>query len=131
MCFKGERPLIARSLAALEARLDPAIFFRNSRAQIVNLKWVEKVETGAASNLEITLRSGQTIAASRRQLYCSERSALRAVAHALVRAASPLVAPLKSSATPAFSLDVRPVPLPSPDRQGGDKLQFVNTVKTF
>jgi len=67
VCFKGERPLIARSLAALEARLDPAIFFRTGRAQIVNLKWVEKVETGPAGNLVITLRSGETVAASRRQ----------------------------------------------------------------
>ncbi len=67
ICFKSERPLVSKSLAALEARLDPAIFFRTGRAQIVNLKWVEKVETGPAGNLEITLRSGQTVAASRRQ----------------------------------------------------------------
>jgi two-component system LytT family response regulator len=67
VCFKGERPLIAKSLAALEARLDPAIFFRASRSQIVNLKWIEKVETGPAGNLEITLRPGQTVSASRRQ----------------------------------------------------------------
>ena len=67
VCFKTERPLIARSLAALEARLDPSIFFRTSRAQIVNLKWVEKVETGPAGNLVIPLRSGETVAASRRQ----------------------------------------------------------------
>ena len=67
VCFKGERPLIARSLAALEARLDPSIFFRAGRAQIINLKWVEKVETGPAGNLVITLRSGETVAASRRQ----------------------------------------------------------------
>jgi two-component system LytT family response regulator len=67
ICFKSERPLIAKSLAALEARLDPLIFFRTGRSQIVNLKWVEKVETGPAGNLVITLRSGQTVAASRRQ----------------------------------------------------------------
>jgi two-component system LytT family response regulator len=67
VCFKTERPLIARSLAALEARLDPAIFFRASRAQIVNLKWVDKVETGPAGNLEITLRSGEAVSVSRRQ----------------------------------------------------------------
>jgi two-component system LytT family response regulator len=67
ICFKSERPLIGKSLASLEARLDPSIFFRTSRAQIVNLKWVEKVETAPAGNLEITLRSGQTVAASRRQ----------------------------------------------------------------
>jgi two-component system, LytTR family, response regulator len=67
VCFKSERPLIAKSLAALEARLDPLIFFRTGRSQIVNLKWVEKVETGPAGNLVIALRSGQTVAASRRQ----------------------------------------------------------------
>jgi two-component system, LytTR family, response regulator len=67
ICFKSERPSIAKSLAALEAALDPAIFFRTSRSQIVNLKWIEKVETGPAGNLVITLRTGQTIAASRRQ----------------------------------------------------------------
>lgn len=67
VCFKGERPLIPRSLAALEARLDPSIFFRTGRAQIVNLKWVEKVETGPAGNLVISLRTGETVAASRRQ----------------------------------------------------------------
>jgi len=67
MCFKNERPLIAKSLASLEVTLDPAIFFRTSRGQIVNLKWVEKVETGPAGNLVITLRSGQAVAVSRRQ----------------------------------------------------------------
>jgi len=67
VCFKGERPLIARSLAALETRLDPAMFFRTGRSQIVNLKWVQAVETGPAGNLVITLRSGETVAASRRQ----------------------------------------------------------------
>jgi two-component system LytT family response regulator len=67
ICFKSERPLIAKSLGSLEATLDPAIFFRTSRAQIVNLKWVEKVETGPAGNLVITLRPGQTVAVSRRQ----------------------------------------------------------------
>ncbi len=67
VCFRGERPLISKSLAALETRLDAAIFFRTSRAQIVNLKWVEKVETGPAGNLEITLKPGKTISVSRRQ----------------------------------------------------------------
>ena len=67
VCFKGERPLIARSLAALETRLDPSMFFRTNRGQIVNLKWVESVETGPAGNLVIKLRSGETISASRRQ----------------------------------------------------------------
>jgi two-component system LytT family response regulator len=67
VCFKGEHPLVSRSLAALETRLDPSVFFRTSRAQIVNLKWVQGVEAGPAGNLVITLRSGETVSVSRRQ----------------------------------------------------------------
>ncbi len=67
LCFKKERPLIPRSLAALEARLDAAVFFRANRSQIVNLKWVETVEAGPAGNLIITLRTGDSVPASRRQ----------------------------------------------------------------
>lgn len=67
LCFKKERPLIPRSLAALEARLDAAVFFRANRSQVVNLKWVETVEAGPAGNLIITLRTGDSVPASRRQ----------------------------------------------------------------
>ncbi|MCX6627026.1 MAG: LytTR family DNA-binding domain-containing protein [Candidatus Solibacter sp.] len=41
--FAGELPLIRRSLNALEEQLDPAMFFRAGRKEIVNLKWIEKV----------------------------------------------------------------------------------------
>src|SRR5580704_12126430 len=61
------RPLIPRSLAALEARLDPAVFFRAGRKHIVNLKWIDRVENGVAGNLVVTLKTGQTIEMSRRQ----------------------------------------------------------------
>src|SRR6188508_3086903 len=37
MLWGPERPLLARSLAALEEKLDPKRFFRANRAQIVNL----------------------------------------------------------------------------------------------
>jgi len=65
--FAGERPLIPRSLAALDERLDPAVFFRAGRRHIVNLKWVEQVETGIAGNLLVKLRGGITVEMSRRQ----------------------------------------------------------------
>jgi two-component system, LytTR family, response regulator len=61
------RPLIPRSLATLEARLDPAVFFRAGRKHIVNLKWIDHVENGVAGNLVVTLKTGQTIEMSRRQ----------------------------------------------------------------
>ena len=65
--FGGNKPLIARSLATLEERLDPAAFFRASRQHIVNLKAIERLEPGVADNLVATLRGGHTIELSRRQ----------------------------------------------------------------
>jgi two-component system LytT family response regulator len=65
--FANQRPLIPRSLAALHERLDPAVFFRAGRRHIVNLKWVDRVESGIAGNLLITLRGGTTVEMSRRQ----------------------------------------------------------------
>jgi two-component system, LytTR family, response regulator len=61
------RPLIPRSLTALEQRLDPAMFFRAGRKHIVNLKWIDRVENGVADNLVITLKTGETVEMSRRQ----------------------------------------------------------------
>jgi two-component system LytT family response regulator len=65
--FRNESPLIRRSLNALETQLDPAVFFRAGRKEIVNLKWIEKVDLGVAGGLVATLRSGRTVAMSRRQ----------------------------------------------------------------
>jgi two-component system, LytTR family, response regulator len=42
--FDENRPLIPRTLQALEARLDPALFFRVSRQHIINLRAVRKIE---------------------------------------------------------------------------------------
>jgi two-component system LytT family response regulator len=65
--FANERPLIPRSLAALQERLDPGLFFRAGRKHIVNLKWVERVEPGIGGNLLVILRGGVTVEMSRRQ----------------------------------------------------------------
>jgi len=65
--FGSERPLIRRSLNALEAQLDPAMFFRADRKRIVNLKWIEKVDVGISGGLLVTLRGGTTVEMSRRQ----------------------------------------------------------------
>lgn len=65
--FSGERPLIRRSLNALEEQLDPAMFFRAGRKEIVNLKWIEKVDVSVAGGLVVTLRGGRSIEMSRRQ----------------------------------------------------------------
>ena len=65
--FANQRPLLPRSLAALQERLDPAAFFRAGRRHVINLKWVERVEPAAAGNLLVILRGGTTVEMSRRQ----------------------------------------------------------------
>jgi two-component system LytT family response regulator len=67
LCFGAERPLIRRSLNVMEEQLDPALFFRANRHQIVNLKWINKVDLAIAGGLTVTLRGGRTIEMSRRQ----------------------------------------------------------------
>ena len=65
--FGVHRPLILRSLQALEARLDPAAFFRASRNRIINLRWVAGVDTHVDGSLIVALRDGPTVPVSRRQ----------------------------------------------------------------
>jgi len=65
--FGRERPLVRRSLNALEEQLDPAMFFRAGRKEIVNLKWIEQVDVSVAGGLVVTLRGGRSIEMSRRQ----------------------------------------------------------------
>jgi two-component system LytT family response regulator len=65
--FGDERPLIRRSLNALEEQLDPSMFFRADRKRILNLKWIEKVEVAVSGGLLVTLRGGRTVEMSRRQ----------------------------------------------------------------
>jgi two-component system, LytTR family, response regulator len=67
VCFGSERPLIRRSLNALEEQLDPAVFFRAGRKAMVNLKWIDRVDIGIAGGLLVTLRGGRTVEMSRRQ----------------------------------------------------------------
>ena len=65
--FGSERPLIRRSLNALEEQLDPAIFFRAGRKEILNLKWIDKVDLSVSGGFVVTLRGGRTVEMSRRQ----------------------------------------------------------------
>lgn len=62
-----ERPLLGRSLAALEQKLDPRSFFRANRRQIVNLGLIQHVEPGEGGRLHVQLREGPEVEVSRRQ----------------------------------------------------------------
>ncbi|MFT4094392.1 MAG: response regulator [Niabella sp.] len=65
--FNGHKPLILKSLNALEERLDPKTFFRANRKHIVNLRMVEKIEPYFNNGLLIELKGGEKIEVSRRQ----------------------------------------------------------------
>jgi two-component system, LytTR family, response regulator len=62
-----ERPLLGRSLLALEHKLDPKRFFRANRGQIINLDFIEHVEPGEGGRLHIQMRGGPEVEVSRRQ----------------------------------------------------------------
>ena len=64
----GKRqPLLGRSLATLEQRLDPNRFFRANRSQIINLDFIDQVESGVNGRLHVQLREGPEVEISRRQ----------------------------------------------------------------
>jgi len=65
--FKTNKPLILKSLNALEERLDSKSFFRANRKHIVNLKWIDQVENWFNGGLRLTLLDGTQIEVSRRQ----------------------------------------------------------------
>jgi two-component system LytT family response regulator len=72
VCFGTDRPLIRRSLNALEQQLDPDVFFRANRKQIINLKWIKNVDVAVGGGLMVRLQGstpGRTteIEMSRRQ----------------------------------------------------------------
>jgi two-component system LytT family response regulator len=65
--FGLNKPLILKSLNALEERLDEKIFFRANRKHIVNLRLIEKVEPYFNGGLLLELKGGEKIEVSRRQ----------------------------------------------------------------
>lgn len=65
--FGTNKPLILKSLNALEERLDPKVFFRANRKHIVNLRLVEKIEPYFNGGLLVDLAGGERIEVSRRQ----------------------------------------------------------------
>ncbi len=65
--FGSHKPLILKSLNALEERLDEKVFFRANRKHIINLRLVEKIEPYFNGGLLIELSGGDKIEVSRRQ----------------------------------------------------------------
>ena len=65
--FDNFRPMIHKSLNALNEKLDERSFFRVSRKHIINLGWIEKIEPWFNGGLMVELKGGQKVEVSRRQ----------------------------------------------------------------
>ncbi len=65
--FASNRPLILRSLAYLEERLDTDIFFRVSRRHIVNLRMIDVIHPSIDGGYDIRLTTGVEVPMSRRR----------------------------------------------------------------
>ena len=65
--FGNNKPLILKSLNALEERLDEKMFFRANRKHIVNLRMIEKIEPYFNGGLLLEIQGGEKVEVSRRQ----------------------------------------------------------------
>ncbi|NJN40888.1 MAG: response regulator [Flammeovirgaceae bacterium] len=65
--FDTNRPMIHKSLNALDEKLDERAFFRASRKHIINLSWVESIEPWFNGGLMVKLKGGDKVEVSRRQ----------------------------------------------------------------
>jgi len=65
--FGDHRPLIHRTLNELEQRLPVDAFFRANRKEIINLRFIDKIEPYFSGGLLVYLKSGEKIEISRRQ----------------------------------------------------------------
>lgn len=65
--FDKNRPLILKSLNALEERLDESQFFRANRKQIINLEFIDKIHPHFNGGLKVILKCGEEVEISRRQ----------------------------------------------------------------
>lgn len=65
--FENENPVHSRSLNKIEQRLEPGMFFRINRSQLVNLLHVVKIEPWITGGLKIWLTCGKELDISRRQ----------------------------------------------------------------
>jgi len=65
--FQEFRPLLYRTLVALEARLPGTLFVRANRAQVINTSFIQSIEPWFSGTLKVTLQDGTEVEFSRRQ----------------------------------------------------------------
>ncbi len=65
--FGTNRPMIHKSLNALDEKLNDRDFFRASRKHIINLSWLDTIEPWFNGGLMVKLKGGERVEVSRRQ----------------------------------------------------------------
>ncbi len=65
--FRGEKPLIARSLASMEPRLPGSLFLRASRSHLVNRHFIRDIQPWFSGSFKVRLEGGHEVEFSRRQ----------------------------------------------------------------
>ena len=65
--FRDQKPLLARSLGYLEQRLDPSVFFRANRQELINFDYIQRIEPGVGEGYIVTMKNGREVQVSRRQ----------------------------------------------------------------
>jgi len=65
--FRDTTTYLKRSLNQLETELDPALFFRINRSQIINTNFIKHIEQAEDGRLNITLHDGKLLQVSERQ----------------------------------------------------------------
>ncbi|MGL4632765.1 MAG: LytR/AlgR family response regulator transcription factor [Leadbetterella sp.] len=58
--FQDQKPMILKSLNALQERLDPKVFFRANRKHIINLAHIEKIEPWFSGSLLVHIKQEPT-----------------------------------------------------------------------
>ena len=58
--IKNQSNVINQSLSSIEVRLDPKQFFRINRSELINVDFIENVESGFKNKLIITIKNSDT-----------------------------------------------------------------------
>lgn len=65
--FQGKKALQRRSLRQWEEMLDENVFFRINRTEIINIKYIQEVNTAPGGRLQVKLKTGELLEVSNRQ----------------------------------------------------------------
>jgi two-component system LytT family response regulator len=65
--FDGKKVFIKSSLNQLEKKLNPAIFFRINRSQLINIQFIDKINTSNNGKIKLSMNTGDVLEVSERQ----------------------------------------------------------------